>query len=465
MNKFINDIFQTKYRRIISAVFFLLIIFGLHFLIPAEDNLFILIMGIAFIIFYEIVLIRYRQPVERAAEMAEDLVYGKYKKRITESAKNSELSRLYQSLNHLAANLEIMTKSYQTQEDRLATLIENIGSGLIFIDNHGRINLLNKTYRETFQVKTNNWSDKTYYEVIPYQEVIDIIDETFSTERRLSKQVLLPVHIERKHFDVSCAPILAQQKRLQGIVVVFHDITELKKLEKMRKDFVANVSHELKTPVTSLIGFTETLLDGAMDDSELKTKFLNIILNESKRLQSLIQDLLELSKIEQEHFTIKWQSVSLKDIVEETLIILKEKANQKSIILEVLPSSNGLALGDPYRIQQMIINLVTNAIAYTPSGGHVWIQVKDKGNDYIELMVKDTGIGISEDQIPRIFERFYRVDKGRSRNQGGTGLGLAIVKHLVEAHNGRIDVSSEIGKGTTFAITFNKAKEKGDVIH
>ncbi|MFC7393681.1 two-component system histidine kinase PnpS [Scopulibacillus cellulosilyticus] len=456
MNILTDKILHIKHRRIICAVLFLLIIYVLGLFVPYLDSIFILILGIAIILFYEFVLKRYKQPVADAAAMAEDLVYGKYKKRIPEPVKNTELARLNQSLNHLATNLEKMTKSYQTQEDRLETLIENIGSGLIFIDSHGRINLLNKTYRETFRVKTNNWNDKTYYEVIPYQEVIDIIDETFSTERRLTRQVLLPVHIERKHFDVSCAPILAQQKRLRGIVVVFHDITELKKLEKMRKDFVANVSHELKTPVTSLIGFTETLLDGAMDDSELKTKFLNIILNESKRLQSLIQDLLELSKIEQEHFMIKWQSVSLRDVLEDTLIILKEKAHQKSIILEVLPSSKSLALGDPYRIRQMIINLVTNAISYTPAGGHVWVQVRDTKDD-VELMVKDTGIGISEDQIPRIFERFYRVDKGRSRNQGGTGLGLAIVKHLVEAHEGRIDVSSEIGKGTTFTITFKKA--------
>jgi two-component system phosphate regulon sensor histidine kinase PhoR len=251
-------------------------------------------------------------------------------------------------------------------------------------------------------------------------------------------------------------PILDRNLRIRGVVLVFHDITEIKKLEKMRKDFVANVSHELKTPVTSVIGFTETLLDGAMEDEELTTKFLTIMLSESKRLQTLISELLELSKIEHEHFTLDFQPVKMGELLKETIMVLEDKARAKDIVIINEIETEAEALGETGRIRQIMMNLVTNAISYTPPGGKVMVSVLN-AEDGVLFSVKDTGIGMDQDQIPRIFERFYRVDKARSRNQGGTGLGLAIVKHLVEAHEGHINVESTAGEGTTFQITFKKA--------
>jgi len=230
----------------------------------------------------------------------------------------------------------------------------------------------------------------------------------------------------------------------------------LKKLEQMRKDFVANVSHELKTPVTSIKGFSETLLDGAMNDQDTLEAFLEIILKESDRLQILIQELLDLSKIEQHGFKLTIGKVDVWKSITEVFEILRGKAAEKDISLTIGESSgNSVIEADPDRIKQVLINLVSNAITYSPNRGTITISVNDE-NNMVSIEVKDYGIGIEKSEIPRIFERFYRVDKARSRNSGGTGLGLAIVKHIVEAHKGNIEVTSEIGNGTTFTIKFFK---------
>jgi two-component system, OmpR family, phosphate regulon sensor histidine kinase PhoR len=269
------------------------------------------------------------------------------------------------------------------------------------------------------------------------------------------RQILLPHRIERKHYEVYGAPIIGQNDEWKGIIVVFHDITELKNLEQMRKDFVANVSHELKTPITSIKGFSETLLDGAMQDTEALKSFLEIILAESDRLQSLIQDLLELSKIEKHGFELSLEKQEMPALIGEVLPILKDKAEKKEITIHTSFESRGEAEIDPYRLKQVFINLISNAIVYTPKGGDVTISVTEDEKK-VHVSIKDNGMGITEEELPRIFERFYRVDKARSRNSGGTGLGLAIVKHIIEAHEGDIEVDSEVNKGTTFTVSLYK---------
>jgi two-component system phosphate regulon sensor histidine kinase PhoR len=242
----------------------------------------------------------------------------------------------------------------------------------------------------------------------------------------------------------------------KGVLLVFHDITELKKLEQMRKDFVANVSHELKTPITSIKGFSETLLDGAMHDQKAQEAFLSIILKESNRLQSLIQDLLDLSKIEQHGFKLVVTELNVYEQISDVLTMLKGKMDEKNILLDFNNSNSSLTIeGDPDRLKQVFINIINNAINYTPSGGNISITILNQQR-HVAVLVKDTGIGIEKDEIPRIFERFYRVDKARTRNSGGTGLGLAIVKHIIEAHKGTIEVNSEVGKGTVFTIKLLK---------
>jgi PAS domain S-box len=415
----------------------------------------IFLFGIG-LLFYRDYLVRsYKAPVRFAANMAENMLDGKYTMIASNSERHDSVLRLNLAMNRLSESLHEINRSYSDQRDSMETLIENIGNGLIFIDGNGRIEYVNQTFKDDFKTEAAHWDFADYHEVIPYPDINEMIASVYLDKKRAIRQIQLPVGIERKHFDVSCAPILDKRQKVRGIVVVFHDITSLKKLENVRRDFVANVSHELKTPITSLIGFTETLLDGAKDDKQLEEQFLNIMLHEARRLQDLVKDLLDLSKIERAHFSIDWQTVSLAKLMDAALLIFREKAETKKIRLIRNPGSEGWALGDPFRIRQIMINLISNAIAYTPEDGEIHLSVSEKKDASI-FTISDNGIGLEKDEIPRIFERFYRVDKARSRDSGGTGLGLAIVKHLVEAHKGHIDVQSEPGKGTTFVISFRR---------
>ena len=400
------------------------------------------------------ITVRYTKPIESATNVAMELAKGNYRARTYED-RLDETSMLSTSINILARNLQEMVNAQEMQQDRLTTLIENMGSALLLIDHRGFVVLTNRTFREFFNLEESQLKKVRYHEVIHYSEVNKLVEEIFMTEERLRKQILLPYKLDRKHYEVYGAPIIGNNDVWKGIVVVFHDITELKKLEQMRKDFVANVSHELKTPITSIKGFSETLLDGAMDDPETLKSFLDIILKESDRLQSLIQDLLELSKIEKQGFQLFVEEVEVAGLIEDVIPILKEKAKPKDISLQADFESRGTAEVDSYRLKQVFINLISNAIAYTPRGGNVSVTVQDD-QDKVYVKVEDNGMGISQEELPRIFERFYRVDKARSRNSGGTGLGLAIVKHIIEAHEGDIEVESELEKGTTFTVTLNK---------
>lgn len=429
--------------------------------VPMTKEIWFFISGsmmVAFIVlmmFGMRIMKQYTRPIESAANVAMELAKGNYKARTYEE-NNDEIGMLSRSINILARNLQDMTSAQELQQERLQTLIENMGSGLIFIDERGYIHLVNKAFKELFQIDQDDYLYKPYNEAFAYKEIIQMVDEIFLTESRKRKHLMLPVKIERKHFEVYGAPILGKREEWKGIVLVFYDITELKKLEQMRKDFVANVSHELKTPITSIKGFSETLLDGAMKDEQTLKSFLSIILKESERMQTLIQDLLDLSKIEQQGFKLDFQTCHINEILKEIYTLLSRKAIDKNIGLSLkVPNEDIMIHGDPYRLKQIFINLVNNGIMYTPSGGEVNILVK-ADQDIVEVSVQDTGIGIKEDKIPRIFERFYRIDKARSRNSGGTGLGLAIVKHLVEAHRAKIDVKSKVGEGTIFTVTFQR---------
>ncbi|MFX3623945.1 MAG: two-component system histidine kinase PnpS [Ectobacillus sp.] len=397
---------------------------------------------------------QYTKPIETVTKVAIELAKGNYKARAYENY-TGEAGMLSQAINILARNLQEMISAHEMQQDRLHTLIENMGSGMILIDSRGFINLVNRSYKEIFGVTEESFLYRLYYEAFAHKEVIELVEEIFMTEVKVRKQMMLPLHIERRHFEVYGAPIIGTNHEWKGIVLVFHDITELKKLEQMRKDFLANVSHELKTPITSIKGFSETLLDGAMEDRKLREYFLSIILKESDRMQTLIEDLLDLSKIEKQGFKLNMVSVDVKIMLEEIKALLQSRARDKQIALDVQVGERVFVLGDPHRLKQIFINLMSNAISYTPAGGRVTVEAEEQ-NGWVCVKVSDTGIGISKEEIPRIFERFYRVDKARSRNTGGTGLGLSIVKHLVEAHRGMITVESEVGKGTVFTVKLRK---------
>ncbi|WP_342769236.1 two-component system histidine kinase PnpS [Peribacillus asahii] len=397
---------------------------------------------------------RYARPIEAATMTAIELAQGNYRARTSETY-SAETKMLITSLNILARNLEEAQISREMHQDRLETLIENIGSGVIFIDSKSYITLINREYKRLFKVNPIHFMFRSYYEVIEFEEIISIIEEIFRTEQIIKRQMKLPLESESRHFEVYGAPIIGNHDEWNGILLIFHDITELKRLEQIRKDFVANVSHELKTPITSIKGFSETLLDGALHDEETLRSFLTIILEESDRLQVLIQELLNLSKMEQQVFVLNRQDVDLIQMLTDISMMLSTRLEEKQLTLDIVGPNQAFIEGDLSRIKQVFINLMSNAVNYTLTGGAIMVCVKEE-EDTVIVEIQDNGIGIEPKELPRIFERFYRVDKARSRDSGGTGLGLAIVKHILEVHHGKVKVESTVGVGTTFTVTLYK---------
>lgn len=410
---------------------------------------------ILFLLVVYFVVRHFTRPLNESVLMIKQLTVGNFKMR-TYRHEPESTGLLNRHLNDLGESLQKTAQLAQIQQDQLETLIENIDSSLMLVDMDGGVQLANQTFQKIFGIDKEDWFHKNYEEILPTEEVKNIIRQAITKETVIRSSLVLPLDIERRYFDIYCVPVKHGYGRAKRIVVVLHDITELKKLEKVRKDFVANVSHELKTPVTSLKGFAETLLEEDVKNERERRKFLTIIWTESERLQALIHDLLELSKIEDEQFRLNWQQVDLTKVAGETIDLLQEKANEKNIDFQSRLEGDTVIEGDPSRLKQMFVNIINNAIVYSPEEGLVTVQVKEFDGT-VKFVVTDNGIGIDPKEIPRIFERFYRVDKARSRNSGGTGLGLAIVKHLMEAHGGGIDVKSQKGHGTTFEITFPRS--------
>ncbi|WP_347862598.1 ATP-binding protein [Salimicrobium sp. PL1-032A] len=399
---------------------------------------------------------RYVDPVRKATDTAVQLKEGNYRARTYDGA-FGDAGRLGSAVNDLAKHLKELTSAQGMQETRLRAVINHMSSGLILIDEKGYIQLVNESFIDTFHQTKSYYMDRLYHEVIPYQEVQNVVEKVYMFETTTSQSLTIEQGIEKKFLQVNGAPIFKKNKRWQGVVLVFHDITELKRLEQMRKDFVANVSHELRTPITSLKGFSETLLDGAIEDREMTEQFLGIMLKESARLETLIHDLLELSKIEREGFRLAMNELNMTSLISDTVALVEDQARKKNIAITADLEEDVMYRGDATRLRQVFLNLISNAITYTPEQGTVEIRLKEQADD-ITVDVIDTGIGIPEEEIPRIFERFYRVDKARSRNSGGTGLGLAIVKHIMEAHGGTIKVNSEPGEGSVMTLVFSKQR-------
>ncbi|WP_047985068.1 two-component system histidine kinase PnpS [Ornithinibacillus californiensis] len=398
---------------------------------------------------------KYVKPIKKATDTLDELVRGNFRARMHHPVTGS-MASLLMKINKLARSLSELSINEKIHAEQLTTVIENIQSGLVLIDEKGYIHLVNKNFLNLFGKNDGDFIGYLYYDVLDNEKIHKTIQQTFLYEETVKDSVSIEKK-EKLHFEIIGAPIFDEKNILKGAVLVLYEITELKKLETMRKDFVANVSHELKTPITSIRGFSETLLDDDLSDKEIARHFLGIINEESKRLQTLIQDLLTLSKLEKEDSRLELTDLNFEHVVQEVIPVLKQQADKNGIILQIDCPENLKFKADRTGIKQVIINLIANAISYTPKNGEVTLLVEEQ-EKYIHLMVRDTGIGIPKEALTRIFERFYRVDKARSRNTGGTGLGLAIVKHIVELHNGKIEVESEVNVGTTFHIYFPKEK-------
>lgn len=388
-------------------------------------------------------------PIENVTQTALELVKGNYRARAFEYG-NAGAVQLSSTINILARNLQEITAIREMEQERLKTLIENMGSGLIMIDRQGGITLVNKSFIDEFKL-TEEQVHQKFYKEIPLPAVFDrFIEQVFMTEKAARDQLEFKQGIHVKNIDVYGAPVLGDHEQWLGIVIVSHDITELKRLEQVRKDFVANVSHELRTPVTSIKGFSETLIDGAHTDQATLLSFLEIIHTESNRLEMLINDLLDLSKVEQAGFQVHALPTDMKKVITRAEEMLSRRIEEKNIRLD-LQLEPIIVQGDPDRLLQVMMNLLINAITYSSSETSITVKLYEKEKHAV-IEVEDQGIGIEASEIERLFERFYRVDRARSRNSGGTGLGLSIVKHLIEAHHGKVDVESTVGVGTKFTI-------------
>ncbi|MGM0711886.1 two-component system histidine kinase PnpS [Brevibacillus parabrevis] len=390
------------------------------------------------------------RPIEEITRVARNITQRQYESRVRIKAKD-EIGQLAGAINFMASSLEQQMYEISENQQRLAGVLTNMTSGVIFISEQRRIMLVNPAVEKLLGTAGHELVGKLHIEAGKSFGLSQYIDRCLDKSEKFRQEVHIYYPQERV-LDVNFAPYINFKGESRGVVVVLHDITEIRRLEKMRSDFVANVSHELRTPITSIKGFTETLLEGAMQDEETCRNFLQIISDESERLYRMIRDILDLSKIEQKRIPLHLSHVHVQELIRSAAAIMHDQAQRKQLKVTLPESQPDVWLmTDKDCLQQIVLNLMTNAIAYTPEEGEITIRT-EADDKQITIQVADTGIGIPEKDLARIFERFYRVDKARSRDSGGTGLGLAIVKHLVENLHGQIKVESVEGRGSTFTV-------------
>ncbi len=359
----------------------------------------------------------------------------------------------------LQADMEdFQRREQQTAVDARAqqqVLFNSMLEGLLLLDRNRRIYLANRAFKNLFGLKTE-LRGKTIMEALRVHELAALVERVERDGQVFDYELKLP-ELSERWLQVNAAAISNSAGEREGTILVFHDLTRLKQLERTREEFVANVSHELRTPLSLIKGYVETLLDGARNNPEVVERFLKIIERNTQRLDLLIQDLLTISALESGRVKLNLQPVELRPLVEKVFTDLKTRAEVKDV--KLINQLNDLtALADAHRLEQVFANLVDNAIKYGRTQGMVTVGGQKTDAGKIEVFVQDDGPGIPPESLDRIFERFYRVDKARSREQGGTGLGLSIVKHLVQNHDGEVWAKSEPGKGATFFFTLTKGK-------
>ncbi len=390
-------------------------------------------------------------PVNQLMSLSKEISSGNYSKRVFVKSRD-ELGRLSHTFNEMAYTLEKTVNDLQDKNVKLDTIMNSMVNGIIAVDSNSRVIMINSIACELFNITEQDVVGLNFTEVIRNVRINRLLDKTMQNAKPFSDEITTSMPDERI-LSIHTTPMKSNNGfgEYAGGIVSVHDITNIKKLEHIRTEFVSNVTHELKTPLTSIRGFVETLRNGAVKDPDIAERFLEIIDIEAERLYTLISDIMQLSEIETKQKDSNIGKHNLKAIVEETISILAPSAQSKKIDIELDIGENIEITANSNRIKQMLINLIDNAIKYNRESGYVLVSAyKSEGS--INVMVKDNGIGIPEQHQARIFERFYRVDKGRSRDMGGTGLGLSIVKHIVNLYNGNIRVSSASGEGTEFII-------------
>jgi len=389
------------------------------------------------------------RPIEQIRKVTNRLSQQDYDARYT-SKSYTEIDDLGSTVNHLAENLNQQTYEIMQNDKRINELLQNLIIGVLLINENREINIVNPRVNEILGVDLYGNVGRDYNELIQSADLVRLIERAIRKGKTQNAELTLYLQNERI-VDVNVVPITGRNSEQSNYLILLYDITEIRRLEKVRTDFVANASHELRTPITALKGFSETLLDGAMDDREVLVEFLNIMHKESTRLDSMVQDILQLSKLEQKPAPDASERIEVRPVIEEVVQILNQKADLKDIQCSIFETGNVQATVNQDEFKQVMLNLVGNAISYTPEGGEVKVHLSESEGEAV-IQVEDNGIGIPKENQTRIFERFYRVDKARSRNAGGTGLGLSIVKWMIEGMDGRIELKSEVNKGSIFTI-------------
>jgi two-component system phosphate regulon sensor histidine kinase PhoR len=397
------------------------------------------------------------KPVKEITYTASQIASGQLDKRVNLTGKD-EIGVLAASINNMASKLNDTIMSLQDKNTKLEAIMSSMVNGIIAVDKEERILFINPVAVELLNIKEEDIIGRHLLQVVRSNVMDDYLKVLLQGKMYFDTEIVID-YPEEKTLKLFANPIMKTvEGGVVGVIITIQDITKLRKLERMRTEFVTNVSHELKTPLTSIKGFAETLKNGAIEDKEDAVRFLDIIEAEAERLHRLISDILSLSELEQKKNKMIAEEIEIDIIVEEVVSMLKTQADKKKIeLIHKVQKDIKRLTGDPDKLKQMLINLVENAIKYTPEKGCVTVEACNasdpEGGDMIAFNIMDNGIGIPRQNIPRLFERFYRVDKARSRKIGGTGLGLAIVKHIVILFNGEIEVQSELGRGTTFTVT------------
>ncbi|MCU1272766.1 MAG: sensor histidine kinase, partial [Bryobacterales bacterium] len=364
---------------------------------------------------------------------------------------DDELGSLARSMNRMAAQLRDSLDRLSLESARLEAILASMVEGVLAVDHELRVRFCNESFARAIGAPTAIPERTPLLEVMRDAGLLDMMTKVLVSGKPLKQRLQLTA-ADGRSFEVQAAPLSASSR--WGAIAVLHDVTDLERLERVRKDFVANVSHELRTPLTAIQGYAETLLDGALEDAENNRKFLDIIKAQAARLTSIASDLLVLSELESGRPEASDQeTLSVRAAIESALRTVESEARANGIQLVSTHIDDVYVLGSRIRLEQALLNLIANAVKFNRPSGQVQIAVSQTGYGQVRITVADTGIGIPSEDLSRIFERFYRVDKARSRAVGGTGLGLSIVRHIIERMNGKITVESELGKGSVFSIT------------
>lgn len=413
-----------------------------------------LTLFIMFLILVTIVIFRLNrnfvaQPLSAIRQGIEQIRDNKYTFEYI-SNNGREIDELGAAVATLTSELKANREELKSSEKRLTLLLDHLNLGVILINPSGKIELVNPEAKELLNID-NKALNQSYQAVIRSYTLIEMINKVLQTHHPANDEIEIYIPSSR-YIDVNIIPYGPAKENVVSILVLLYDITEIRRLETVRSEFVANASHELRTPVTAIKGFAETLLDGALDNPEIANKFITIIANESNRLEVIIDDILELSRVEKQSEPLSIQTFDIVEIANDLVEFFYNNAHEKEINIKVEAEGPIMIYADQHRVEQIFINLIDNAINYSTIASEIKISI-EQDQELVNFSVSDNGIGIPEEDQKRIFERFYRVDKGRSRNSGGTGLGLSIVRNLVKIMNGTISVDSIVGEGTTFYVS------------